>query len=183
MTYQWLLFDADGTLFDYDLAESKALEATFRDFHLQVTPQGAGIYRKINQQIWLDFEQGRISAEALRLRRFELMFEALELSADAQAFSQQYLVNLSRQTDLMPGAEETVQTLADQYQLALITNGLKMCSAPGWPPRGSALTFKKWRFQKRWALPSPTHAISRSSSNALAAPQRNRPGHRRQPDF
>jgi FMN phosphatase YigB (HAD superfamily) len=26
MTYTWLLFDADGTLFDYDQAEATALE-------------------------------------------------------------------------------------------------------------------------------------------------------------
>ncbi len=30
MTYTWLLFDADGTLFDYDRAEATALE---QDFH------------------------------------------------------------------------------------------------------------------------------------------------------
>jgi FMN phosphatase YigB (HAD superfamily) len=28
--YQWLLFDADGTLFDYDRAESAALQQVFR---------------------------------------------------------------------------------------------------------------------------------------------------------
>jgi FMN phosphatase YigB (HAD superfamily) len=28
--YQWLLFDADGTLFDYDRAESAALKQAFR---------------------------------------------------------------------------------------------------------------------------------------------------------
>ena len=33
-TYHWLLFDADGTLFDYDLAEAKALEGTFHNFKL-----------------------------------------------------------------------------------------------------------------------------------------------------
>jgi len=34
MKYQWLLFDVDGTLFDYDLAETKALQGTFNDLAL-----------------------------------------------------------------------------------------------------------------------------------------------------
>ena len=34
MTYQWLLFDADGTLFDYDRAETAALKASFAQFDL-----------------------------------------------------------------------------------------------------------------------------------------------------
>ena len=31
MTYTWLLFDADGTLFDYDRAEATALEQAFAE--------------------------------------------------------------------------------------------------------------------------------------------------------
>ena len=29
MQYEWILFDADGTLFDYDGAEATAVERTF----------------------------------------------------------------------------------------------------------------------------------------------------------
>ena len=29
MSYQWIPFDADGTLFDYDKAEAAVLEQTF----------------------------------------------------------------------------------------------------------------------------------------------------------
>jgi phosphoglycolate phosphatase-like HAD superfamily hydrolase len=35
MKYRWLLFDADGTLFDYDRAEAMALAATFEQFGYQ----------------------------------------------------------------------------------------------------------------------------------------------------
>jgi YjjG family noncanonical pyrimidine nucleotidase len=142
IAYQWLLFDADGTLFDYDRAEAKALEGTFRDFNLTFEPEHAGAYQKINHQIWLDFENGLISAEALRVVRFERLFATIQISAGAAAnaganaqtfageFSRRYLHNLAMASDLVDGAEEIVRALHRRYHLALITNGLKDVQRP-----------------------------------------------------
>lgn len=123
--YQWLFFDADGTLFDYDRAEAKALEGTFRDFHLPFLSEYSGIYQKINHQIWLDLENGQITAEALRLVRFERLFETINVRTPAAEFSERYLLNLSLASDLMEGAEETVRALKGRYRMIIITNGLK----------------------------------------------------------
>ncbi len=128
--YQWLLFDADGTLFDYDQAEASALEGTFGDLALPFTPQTSVEYRKINHQIWVDFEQGLINAEELRVRRFERLFEVVHLEGSPSAFSSRYLINLSRQAHLMPAAEETLAALKPHYHMALITNGLKDVQRP-----------------------------------------------------
>lgn len=130
MAYSWLFFDADGTLFDYDLAEARALDSTFRDFNLALSQSSTEAYRRINAQVWRDFEKGLISSEALRVRRFELLFEAAGVQADLLAFSARYLVNLSCASDLLPGAEETVRALHGRYHLALITNGLKDVQRP-----------------------------------------------------
>jgi 2-haloacid dehalogenase len=128
--YHWLLFDADGTLFDYDRAEAKALEGTFRDFHLPFGPEHSGAYQKINHQIWLDFENGQITAEALRVVRFERLFAALQITAPAEDFSNRYLHNLAMASDLVTGAESIVRALHERYRLALITNGLKDVQRP-----------------------------------------------------
>lgn len=124
-SYQWLLFDADGTLFDYDRAEASALEGAFQDFNLPFAPASASAYQTINHQIWIDFENGQITAEALRVQRFERLFEALQIQADAEAFSANYLHHLAQASDLIPGAESTLRTLHGRYHLGLITNGLK----------------------------------------------------------
>jgi len=133
-TYHWLLFDADGTLFDYDRAEAKALEGTFREFTLPFEPGHAGVYQKINQQIWLDFENGQITAEALRVVRFERLFAAIQVrpgsAAFAEEFSSRYLHNLAMASDLTNGAENIVRALRARYHLALITNGLKDVQRP-----------------------------------------------------
>jgi 2-haloacid dehalogenase len=58
MPYTWLLFDADGTLFDYDAAERQALRLTFAEYSLSFGPKAHDIYRRVNERMWLDFEQG-----------------------------------------------------------------------------------------------------------------------------
>ncbi len=50
-TYTWLLFDADGTLFDYDKAEKSALANTFEQIGYPFEPQYLPQYRSINSQI------------------------------------------------------------------------------------------------------------------------------------
>jgi len=124
MKYRWLLFDADGTLFDYDRAEGAALRDTFELLGLHYEARYATVYRKINGDIWLDFEKGRITQQRLRTKRFELLFDAFQIDCDAAVFSPRYLESLASYADLVDGAEDVVRELYGQAGLLLITNGL-----------------------------------------------------------
>jgi YjjG family noncanonical pyrimidine nucleotidase len=130
MKYRWLLLDADGTLFDYDRAEAMALERTFRDLGHDYRPDYAAAYRRINGAIWREFEQGRITQDRLRARRFELLFQAVGLASDAEWFSARYLEHLAWGIDLLPDAEEVLADLHGRIGLALITNGLQDVQRP-----------------------------------------------------
>jgi 2-haloacid dehalogenase len=130
MAYQWLFFDADGTVFDYDLAEQKALQGAFHDFGLDFMPEWARRYREINRQIWIDFEKKRITAVQLRTERFRRLFESIGVETDTALFSRRYLKNLANASDLIDGAEDTLRTLHQRYRLGLITNGLQDVQRP-----------------------------------------------------
>jgi len=130
MKYTWLLFDADGTLFDYDRAEATALRRTFEQTGHLLEPGYVETYRRINQQMWVEFEQGRLSQEKLRTRRFELLFESLGIATDPEVFSREYLRNLAEGTDLIEGAEEVIKALHGRAGLAIVTNGLKEVQGP-----------------------------------------------------
>ena len=130
MPYKWLLFDADGTLLDYDAAEKIALQTTFEEAGLAYEASYLSVYRKVNSQIWRDFEQGEITQQDLRTKRFDLLFEALDLSYNAHDFSPRYLRHLSQRDELIPEAEEVVVALAKNFKLALITNGLSDVQRP-----------------------------------------------------
>jgi 2-haloacid dehalogenase len=130
MIYTWLLFDADGTLFDYDKAEASALRSTFIQVTGSFDERYATEYRRINHQMWIDFEQGKITADLLHLKRFELLLAAFELEADAGQFGARYLANLAASSQLIPGAEQLVKELAGRYRLMIITNGLSDVQRP-----------------------------------------------------
>jgi 2-haloacid dehalogenase len=125
MRYKWLLLDADGTLFDYDRAEATALQRAFEQFGHEFQPDYAVAYRRINHEIWLQFEQGKISQERLRSRRFELLLDAIHVESDPVEFSVIYIQNLAEGAYLIDGAEKVVKSLVGQVGLVLITNGLK----------------------------------------------------------
>ncbi len=130
MKYKWLLFDADGTLFDYNKAEAFALQNTFVQIGRPFETQYLTEYRGINHQIWLDFEQGKIDQVTLRTRRFDSLFEAVGFQYDSQDFSAKYLVNLGNATHLMEGAAEIARSLSQTCNLAIITNGLADVQKP-----------------------------------------------------
>ena len=130
MKYKWLLFDADGTLFDYDRAEAFALRKTFEELQLEFKVGYAEIYRRINAQIWLDFEAGKLTQGRLRTRRFELLFDAVGISCDPVEFSRLYLGYLAQGTDLIDGVEDVLDSLSGRVGLVVVTNGIADVQRP-----------------------------------------------------
>ena len=126
MSYEWVLLDADGTIFDYDEAERYALEATLQDFELAFDEGTVEVYRRINGALWLDFEEGKIEADRLKVLRFERLLAAMGAGvSDPAWFSAVYLRHLGECAALIDGAAQVVRALHARARLALITNGLK----------------------------------------------------------
>lgn len=125
MKYKWLLFDADGTLFDFAQAEKTALADTFIFFKYDYNDNYLKVYKKINSKIWDDFEKGKITAEKIKGKRFELLLQQLEIDHDFNEFAKKYLENLENGTFLIEGAEKLIHNLAPHFKIGLITNGLK----------------------------------------------------------
>ncbi len=122
--YDWLLFDADGTLFDYDRAEELALARTCAVAGVPFDGETLTLYRAINQGLWRELERGRVSPAVLKVRRFEEFLAALGKNLSALEFSENYLGHLASSADLITGAESLLQSCAGRYRLALLTNGL-----------------------------------------------------------
>jgi 2-haloacid dehalogenase len=130
MTYTWLLFDADDTLFDFPRAEANALQWTLEQIGLVFTPKYFETYDRCNKQVWLEFERGELTSDELKIKRFRLFLDEIGHTADPAAVSPLYLQNLARGTDLLEGAESVIRTLKPLYHLALVTNGLTVVQYP-----------------------------------------------------
>jgi 2-haloacid dehalogenase len=128
--YAWILFDADGTLFDYDAAETAALTASLERIGQAFSEEISEIYREINGRMWVELERGTTTQARIRVERFEKLFESLGVEADPIAFAEDYLSHLAGQTALIDGAEATVTALAGVCRLMLITNGIAEVQRP-----------------------------------------------------
>ena len=124
--YKYLLFDVDNTLFDYTKGERYALESSFGHFGINYNfADFAVFYATINHQIWSEFERKEITSVKLRVERFKRLFMKLDMNIDAADFSEFYLNQLGETAYLLDGALDMLNSIPAQYELALITNGLK----------------------------------------------------------
>jgi 2-haloacid dehalogenase len=121
-----ILFDADRTLFDYDKAENAALKDTF--FHFKFDYKAdihLALYREINEGLWRKVEKGEITPGELSDERFRRMFNKRLSEFDIKEFSRLYLINLSKKSFLIHGAEEICRSLSERFRLAIVTNGYR----------------------------------------------------------
>jgi 2-haloacid dehalogenase len=122
--YRWLIFDADGTLFDFQQGEAIALRLTTRTHGIEYSPGLHDAYKAISADLWGRFECGEIELKRLRVERFEQLFDEFGIGIDPEAFNDDFMHDLGQQTQLLPGAEDLVRRMSSLCSLVLATNGI-----------------------------------------------------------
>ena len=126
MKYEFLLFDADHTLFDFNKSEYCALKAALDFYSLPSTDDVIERYSVINVKYWKMLERGEIDKTSLRLARFEEFCSFYGFDVDlAPSLADLYMDNLAHEAHLFEGALEMVEQLSKKYRLFIITNGVK----------------------------------------------------------
>lgn len=124
--YQFLLFDADGTLLDFDRCEEKALRDTLLFYGISDCSETIACYHQINAALWERFNCGEIDRPYLLRRRFEQLCEQLGCSEDPERMNRYYMEQLSQHADLLEESAEICNILRKKYKLYIITNGASL---------------------------------------------------------
>jgi 2-haloacid dehalogenase len=174
--YTWLMFDADGTLFDFDRAEAQALQLTLTQASDQLGAEDLAAYRmafkRINGDLWRLFEDGGISQDALKVARFAKLVDETTLNGDPQAMSAMYLANLALNSDLLPGAESVLETLSSHFQMVIITNGLKAVQLPRFGRATITAHFAAVIISEEVGAAKPDHRIFDAAFDEMGQPRR-----------
>lgn len=126
MKYTTLLFDADNTLFDFDVAEADSLRNVCKTLGIEMDRQIFNLYHHINKKCWADFEKGKMPQEEIQFTRFSRFLKRLESDANPEEIGDLYLSGLATSKTLIAGAVEMLDQLKTiNFELVVITNGLK----------------------------------------------------------
>lgn len=127
--YKVLFFDLDRTLWDYR-ANS---EQTLMDLVTKHTPElidkfdeFLATFYDVNESLWLEYRNGRLSKEKLSTQRFIDSFKRLGVDAESfvEEFSYDYINESPNKTKLFPKTIETLEYLKKSgYNMYLLTNG------------------------------------------------------------
>ncbi|MGX8833522.1 YjjG family noncanonical pyrimidine nucleotidase [Amedibacillus sp. YH-ame6] len=122
--YTTILFDADGTLLDFDAAEYHALIHTFEAYGYPYNESIRNRYLEINKELWNAYEAGEISRKEVIYSRFGKLFQEVGIQDDGIQFEDDYQNRLAHGHEMMEYAMEVVQALYQEYDLYIASNGV-----------------------------------------------------------
>lgn len=119
-TYDWILFDADDTLFDFDIYAG-LVRMFSKDYSIDFTPEDYQTFQTLNKSLWVAYQNGDINAQELQNQRFDQW--AKHLNTSAQTLNTAFLDSMAEICTPLEGAIELLQTLQGKTKLGIITNG------------------------------------------------------------
>ncbi|MEW4353600.1 YjjG family noncanonical pyrimidine nucleotidase [Streptococcus pneumoniae] len=125
MYYKFLLFDLDHTLLDFAAGEEVALTQLLEAMGVEDKAAFKDYYKPMNQTMWKDLEQGKISKLDLINTRFARAFAHFGREVDGSEMALLYQEHISQQGQAFDGAVELLQQLVNLgYELYGATNGV-----------------------------------------------------------
>jgi len=123
--YEFVLLDADETLFDFTKSELQALNKVLTERGYPTDEETVGLYLKINTALWDANARGEVDQDFLTVERFAAFMRVKGGDHDPRKFNKDYLEALGEGCYLLPGAVEFCEALkAGGCKLAIVTNGL-----------------------------------------------------------
>jgi putative hydrolase of the HAD superfamily len=124
MKYKMIIFDADDTLFDFSKSEIHSFRKAMEECSLIYKEEYFITYKKINDEIWNEFEKGLITQKELKIDRFRRFLNEIKKDVDASIFSESFMNNLEHASFLFEDALELVEKISKTHRLIMVTNGL-----------------------------------------------------------
>lgn len=117
-----ILLDVDNTLLDFNRCAAGAMEAGFRELGLPFRPEMLPVFLSINNRLWYEIEQGRLTRDGLHQIRWPWIFDKLGLTADGVAFERRFGQLLHESHEPVEGAPELLEYLSGKYALYVASN-------------------------------------------------------------
>lgn len=121
MKYQWILFDADETLYSFN--SFYGLKAMLMRHGMDFTESDYDAFQAVNKPLWIAYQKGEITAQMLQTIRFQSLSEKLgrdPLDLNLELMEEMALVSRPL-VDTLP----MLNTLYGKVKMGIITNGFQ----------------------------------------------------------
>ncbi|MDW6005538.1 pyrimidine 5'-nucleotidase [Vibrio mangrovi] len=170
MKFDWILFDADETLFHFD--GFSGLKRMFSSFGVDFTPEDFSQYQEKNQALWRDYQDGKIDAATLKHQRFASWAE--RLSRTTEELNLSFFQVMAEISTLLPGARALLEQLRGQVQLGIITNGFIDLQSHRLEKHGLTNYFSQVTVSEQIGAAKPDPAIFAYTHQQIGYPEKSR---------
>lgn len=123
--YKHIIFDLDDTILDFQDSEEKALKQIITLYELPYNQQTIACYKRINDGLWHQLEEGLISREEVLTTRFSLFLKEFHIDENGAKVEAMYREHLNQGHKAITHAHELLNALSKQdYKLYIGTNGV-----------------------------------------------------------
>lgn len=163
--YQYIFFDLDNTLWDFNKNSFYALKEAFHHFNLSEQEVNYEtfheVYIKLNYYFWQEYRKKTILKKDLIRLRFEKTFEELKFfGIDPLEMNDYYLSVMPNQKKLVEGTEDILDYLKSKgCSLYIITNGFREVQHKKLENSGLAHYFSKVFISEDIKSPKPSKEI------------------------
>jgi putative hydrolase of the HAD superfamily len=168
--YDWVLFDADDTLFNFDA--ERGLRLMFSRYGVDFGPAEFADYSAANVPLWQAYQAQQIDAETLQSRRFAAWGQRLGVAP--LRLNQQYLLAMADICEMLPGANELLRCLQGRAKLGIITNGFSALQRIRLDKVGLTELIDVLVISEEVGAPKPEKAIFEHALAQMNHPQRTR---------
>ncbi len=123
-----LLWDIDGTILDFLMAEHEAIKKCYEVFGLgECTSEMIKKYSAINKKYWERLERSEVTKQEVLHGRFHEFFESEGISVEnVEAFNREYQIRLGDTICFRDDSYELLKRLKDKVKQYAVTNGTKV---------------------------------------------------------
>lgn len=126
--YKYLLWDVDGTILDFEVAERAAIRTLFDKFNLgECSDEMLMKYSQINKKYWQLLESGKMTKDKILVERFIEFFLYEGINADIAAeFNKEYQIALCDTIVFNDDAIDIIKHQRKTCKIIIVTNGTKV---------------------------------------------------------
>ena len=167
--YQWILFDADETLFHFDAFAG--LKLLFSKYNIAFNQSDFDHYQKVNKPLWVEYQNGTISAHTLQTQRF--VEWGTKLAVKPEQLNHDFLMAMADICEPLPGAKALIDALVGKVNLGIITNGFTQLQQARLQKTGMDSAFSQVIISEQVGKAKPDKAIFDHAFEKMGQPQKH----------